>query len=295
MSHRYHYYQPRPRRSCHGAGRRLLHILAVGVVVAVGVYVLRGGQAHRRPSPPPAPQPMAGMTPRHLQAYSAESGVAAGAAAAHKELAAHPHPLDPESPDPTRTVPVNAELRHPEAGAVTAPATAHPVSEAPGKPKPAIRVRVRSEKAYPSRDQALNDALVEARKQIRDQLEALDPSVKAVPSIETVRTEYMRPETESVIQPTAEVKKDWENNHLEPNRVWVEVTFEVTDDQVRQLRAEHRLGVTGWVGAMAFVVVLAVFGFLRLDNWTKGYLTAALAVGFAAAAGGAVALMLLAR
>ena len=54
----------------------------------------------------------------------------------------------------------------------------------------------------------------------------------------------------------------------------------MTDEQVRAAAVGGPgLESTGLVAAVAFVVVLALFGFLRLDAWTKGYLTGGLAVG----------------
>ena len=62
-------------------------------------------------------------------------------------------------------------------------------------------------------------------------------------------------------------------------------------DEGRRDRIAHRVRVR----AAAFLVVAALYGFLRADAWTKGYLTGGLAIAAAAAAGGGVALLFLMR
>ncbi len=295
MSHRYyhhwHHHSCRPRRG--GAGKRLLHILAVGVVAAAAVSVLRS-RSERYVSPPPAPAKMAGMSPHRLQTYAADNGVLGGAAAAQRALATLP---PPQGADASRTVPVSVDLpRDRDHGPAAVAAAARPTPDrTAGKPAPAIRLHVRSDSPHPSRELAINDAVARAQDQIAEALRALDPPVAATPSWEKVRYQYLKPESVKEVQPSEADKAAWAEKGIDANRVWAEIDVEVTEDQVRELRAEHRVGAAGWVGAAAFVVVLALYGFLRLDTWTKGYLTAALAAGIVAAAGAAVALLLLAR
>ena len=74
------------------------------------------------------------------------------------------------------------------------------------------------------------------------------------------------------------------------NQVYVEYEVEVTTDQVRELRSQDRLGTALRLVIAVIGVALAGFVFLRLDDWTKGYLTSWLAVAAAALAGGAAAL-----
>jgi hypothetical protein len=235
---------------------------------------------------------MANMSASKLQHYAAENGIVGGAAAAERELAARPAPPDP-IPDPDRTVPVNVPApRHPEAVAV---AERPSVDLAPGKPKPAIKLRVKSVQLHPNKEMALNDALTSAGKQIRDELRALDSPVEAYPGWAKVKEEYLRSESVRYIPPTeAEMKALADEKIDGTHMVWAEIDVEVSDGQVRELRSENRVGATGLVAAVGFVVVLALFGFLRLDAWTKGYLTGGLAVAAVAAAGAAVALLVLA-
>jgi hypothetical protein len=64
---------------------------------------------------------------------------------------------------------------------------------------------------------------------------------------------------------------------------------EVTADQIRELRTRNRVAdsLRGLGGLLA--VSLAGFFFLRLDEWSKGYLTSWLALAAAALGGGIIA------
>jgi hypothetical protein len=283
---RHHHYRHHSCSRRGGAGKRILYILAVGIVVAASVSVFRG-RSDRYVSPPPTPAKLSGMSASKLQGYAAESAIVAGAAAAEKELAS----LPPHA-DPTRTFPVNVAVPPtPEPVAVTSRRTA---DQSPGKPKPAIKTRVRSDKLYTSREMALNDALVKAGLDIQTQLRELDPPIEARPSWDKVRREYLRPESVTYPTPSEADKEALAKAGLDPNGQWAEIEVELTDDDIRDLRSEQRLGTGGVVAGVVFVLVLALFGFLRLDAWTKGYLTGGLAVAVVAAAGAAVALLVLA-
>jgi hypothetical protein len=289
--HHYHRHQSCSRRG--GAGKRILYILAVGVVVAAAVSMFRG-RSDRDVSPPPAPARLSGMPASKLQTYASESGIAGGAAAAEKALAALPPP--DEIGDPTRTVPVNVPVNVPVPPQADA---ARPIVDvSPGKPKPAIKIRVRSDKPYPNKDLALSDALVKAGVEIHAALREQDPPIEVRPGWEKVKTHYLRPETVRFIEATPEQKQAWAEQSGgridDTNRYWAQLEVEVSDEQVRDLRSEQRVGATGVVAAVGFVLVLALFGFLRLDAWTKGYLTGGLAVAVVAAAGAVVALLVLA-
>ncbi len=295
MAYRHHYHRPdwhrppcRPRRG--GAGKRVLYILAVGVVVAAAVSMFRGGP-DRYVSPPPAPARMAEMRVSKLPEYASDSGIIGGAAAAEKALAARP-PHPDGIGDPNRTVPVNVSV--PRSTEVPRVAGRPAIDLTPGKPTPAIKRRVKSDKLYTNRDMALNDALIKAGSEIHDALRALDPPVEGRPGWSKVKADYLRPESVTYPTPSEADKKALAEAGLDPNGVWAEIDVEVTDDQVRELRAESRTGTAGVAGAVGFVLVLALFGFLRLDAWTRGYLTGGLAVAIVAAAGAAVALLVLA-
>ena len=273
------------------AGKRVFWILVVGLIVAA-VISTSTASSRRKPrsiSPPPPPEPMARMSAKRLQAHAADNAVLGGATAGQREVAALRQAEDANPHPPT--IPVNAVVEDPPAAVVAAPP--HEAST-PGKPKPAIRIRARSENLYASKEKALADALIVARLRLAEQLGNLDPPVHTLPTIEQIKAEYLRPESVTEIQPPTDLKKELAARNLDTNGVFVEVDVEVSDDQVRQLRSVSRLEKTGVLAAGAFVLVLGLFGFLRLDAWTKGYLTTVIGVTIAAAVVGAMALLIVA-
>lgn len=265
------------------AGKRVFWILVVGLIVAAVISTSTGSSRRRvhSVSPPPQPTSMRDLSPRRLQTYAAENAVLGGANAGQREYAAIRQAEKAEAV----AVPVNADAE-PVSVVVSSPAP-----ESNGKHQPAIKFRVRSEAPHASKEKALNDALSVARFKLAEQLATLDPPVRALPTVEQVRNEYIRPESVTEVQPKPEDKAAWEAAKLDTNRVWVDVDVEVSDDQVRQLRSVGRLEKTGLFAAGAFVLVLGLFGFLRLDGWTKGYLTTVIGVGIAAAVVAAMALL----
>ena len=76
---------------------------------------------------------------------------------------------------------------------------------------------------------------------------------------------------------------------IKGNPVYVEYDVEVTADQVRELRTRDRVGSSLRIFGAIAAVALAGFLFLRLDEWTKGYLTRWLAIAAVLLAGGTAA------
>jgi len=265
------------------AGKRVFWILVVGLIAAAVISTSTGSTRRKAHTiaPPPAPERMAGMSPRRLQAHAADNAVLGGANAGQKEVAALRQAEKVEA-----AVPVNAVAEP----AVVA-ATPHTPEPTPGRHQPAIKFRVRSENVYTSKEKALADALIVARLRLAEKLRALEPPVNTLPTTDQIRAEYLRPDSVVEIQPPADLKKELADAHLDPNGVFVEADVEVTDDQVRQLRSVSRLEKTGMVSGAAFVLALGLFAFLRLDGWTKGYLTTVIGVAVAAAVLAAMALL----
>ncbi|MBX9625738.1 MAG: DUF493 domain-containing protein [Gemmataceae bacterium] len=154
-----------------------------------------------------------------------------------------------------------------------------------------IRERVPSQYPYPTEEKADADALDQAAIRIEQKLRELDPPVEYRPSAGVVRNEYLRRGSREVRDPDpfeqAELARDGRSGK------YVSYTVEVTADQVRELRTRGRVLVAlRLVGAVAGVA-LAAFLFLRLDEWTKGYLTSWLAFAAVALAGGVAAALVL--
>jgi hypothetical protein len=126
----------------------------------------------------------------------------------------------------------------------------------------------------------------------RDEAEAKADALRVAKARLAIELNGMTPELEEIAVrrevPSEEVKKLWEDQRLETDRVWVVVDVQTSEDSIRKERAKARFGQIGfWVGA-AFLVLLTGYGFLRLDQWTKGYLTTALFVIAVLVVGGAI-------
>lgn len=275
-------------RSCcsSGAGKRIFGILAVGAIAAVAVSLFTASKS--RVQPAPVPEKMAGMSPKRLQAHASDNGIVAGAAAAQNALALKDTKDEPTT-NPNPTVQVS----------VRAPQTPQPLPADlthAGKANLAIKLNVRNANPEASREKAVNEALLEAQKKIVEHLRSLSPPIEETPSLETIRSEYLRSDTvaiEEVKDP--ELIRQWEEAKVESKRMHAKIDIEVSEDQIRKLRAGQRLESAGWIAALAFALVAALFGFLRVDGWTKGYLTTGLAIAFAGAVGAAVVLFFSAR
>ena len=276
-------------RSCcsSGAGKRIFGILAVGAIAAVAVSLFTAG-SKSRVTPAPVPAKMAGMRAKELQAHASYNGIVAGAEAAQNALAVREAKDDPTF-NPNPTVPVS----------IRAPQAPQPITPDPsrtGKVNPAIKLSVQNANPEASREKAVNEALFVAQKQIADHLRNLDPPIEETPSIETIRGEYLRSDTVAIKQVTDKgLIEEWKAANVESNRMYAHIDIEVSEDQIRKLRAGQRLESAGWLAALAFALVASLFGFLRVDGWTKGYLTTGLAVAFAGAVGAAVVLFFSAR
>lgn len=160
-------------------------------------------------------------------------------------------------------------------------------------PKPSagvvIRERVPSDLAHLTDAEGEADALEQAARRIEQKLRELDPPVEYRPSAGVVRSDYVRRNSREVRDPTPFEKDKLAAKGLGEGRKYYEYTVEVTADQVRELRTRGRVVVAlRLVGAVAGVA-LAAFLFLRLDEWTKGYLTSWLAFAAVALAGGVAA------
>ena len=152
-----------------------------------------------------------------------------------------------------------------------------------------ISERIVTEIPYPTEAEADARAIEEAQKLIERRLKELDPPVEYLPPISVVRNEYIRKESRLVRLPSESEKNAIASAGYAEGRRYVEYTVEITGEQIRELRTRNRV-VDGLraLGAIA-AVSLAGYFFLRLDEWSKGYLTSWLALAAAALGGGIVA------
>jgi hypothetical protein len=279
------FYPPRPFRPHERCGsgfgsaiKKLFFFLVLVPVVAGVVFMTAPSQS--RVVAPPLPEPMGRMSPRTLQNHAAMNGIVGGASAGQQALAG--------MPDSTRANFVSATVLVPPAS--VAPRELVKASRS----RTAIRLAgVRSELPHNTKERATADALEVAQKLLAEQLRQLDPPITAVPEIWEIRDRYVRPGSTVEELPTQELKDEWAAAKLNPNRVWVKFDVEVSEDQLRQLRSEGRLMQGAGLGGLAFVLAGALCGFLRLDAYTKGYLTVGLGAGAAVVAVAAIAALAL--
>lgn len=120
-------------------------------------------------------------------------------------------------------------------------------------------------------DDAWSDALVKARSDVNDQLRKMDPPVNWAPSVDFIRQHLVRASKEDSRQPDITGAPMMHRIRLE-----LELNSEgqrLVQSKDREFRIEQRMVLLArWLGGL--VLILGAFaGYVRLDDWTKGYLT----------------------
>jgi len=204
-----------------------------------------------------------------------------------------PPPAPPPAPNPPGVPPQITVTMNSKPDAPKPPASYPPEPLARHMARAAspvvISERVITEIPYPTEAEADARALEEAQKIIEKKLKELDPPVDYLPPVAVVKNEYVKKDSRLVRLPTEAEKDAFAQSGYARDRKYVEYTVELTAEQVRELRTRNRVadGLRG-LGVLA-AVSLAGFLFLRLDEWSKGYLTSWLALGAAALGGGVIA------
>jgi hypothetical protein len=197
--------------------------------------------------------------------------------------AAPPPPVVPPTPKPIAPPPPVVVRR-----------AEPPIRTAARESSPAVvRERVTSGIPYRTEPEAEDDVVRQAQDRVEQKLRELDPPVQYRPSLAVVKNEYLRRDSRLVRQPLPHEKDLLLATGYDPDRVYVEYTVEVTADQVRELRTRDRLVSALRVFGVVTAVALAGFLFLRLDEWSRGYLTSWLAFIAVALGGGVVAALVL--
>jgi hypothetical protein len=192
----------------------------------------------------------------------------------------------PTPPAPTAQQP-EAPAPLPQMSAVKDPSRSKPPLR-PGSPA-IIWEPVISQYSYATEAEAEEDVLNVAQNTIEQRLAELDPPVRYRPSLNEIKTEFIRKDTRTTTKPTQEQIEEYKKNNISPNRTFVEYYVEVTADQIRELRTRDRITIAFRVLAGLTFIALSCFLFLRADEWTKGYLTRWLACAAVALVGGAAA------
>lgn len=172
-------------------------------------------------------------------------------------------------------------------GNVTAPKS----TPRPGSPA-VIREHVMSSRPYLSEAEAEEDVFLQAQSLLEQKFAELDPPLEHTPSLAEVKAEYLRKDTRTVSPPSAALQDEAAQAGLPGKLVYVGYDIEVSADQVRELRTQQRVLASLRVVGMLMASALAVFLFLRADDWTKGYLTRWLALAAVTIAGGTAAALI---
>jgi hypothetical protein len=165
-------------------------------------------------------------------------------------------------------------------------------SPRPGSPA-IIKERVVSAIPYANKAEAEDDAFTSARDAIERRLAELDPPVRYRPSLNEIRNEFARKDSQTTHRPSQAELEEYARNNVNDkviaSLVYVECDVEVTADQIRELRTRDRVTIALRVFSGLIFIALSGFLFLRADEWTKGYLTRWLACGAVVLVGGAAA------
>jgi hypothetical protein len=242
-----------------GGRKRGLAAKVFGIILVVGIAGFAVSRFTAKPDVQPLPpkKPLAGLKAKELQQQASQYGIEGGARAGMDRLAADER--------------INKQITAGDASAVPEPTVEY-------KDSGYVVKGVRSENPYVlprDRKQAVDDALAVARRALTEKA-GVPPgnwSLAFDPDNEKDRVRVRE------IIPTKEVRDEWVKNGLEADRGWVEIDeVTLTHDSLRQERAKGRTAEAGFWFGTAFLVLLAGYGFLRLDLWTKGYLTLVLAL-----------------
>ncbi|MCS6866802.1 MAG: hypothetical protein RMJ56_08830 [Gemmataceae bacterium] len=161
----------------------------------------------------------------------------------------------------------------------------------PGSPA-LIREHVISSRPYLSEAEAEEDTFLQAQTLLAQKFAELDPPLDHTPSMAEVKAEYLRKETRTVSPPSEAILDEAAQAGLAGKLVYVGYDVEVSADQVRELRSQQRVMASLRIVGILMASALAIFLFLRADDWTKGYLTRWLALAAVIIAGGTAAALI---
>ena len=260
-----------PEKSSRSKNLRFLALLGIGLGAAL--LILRVDTKSDRVVTSPGPVKLAKLNARTLQETSELNGIDGGAKAGRAVLAVaeRTKPGEDTRAGAVFIVAPFAETTSTDGSVTVAKAD-------PQHPQAAIRiVGVRSEKAYTRREESIDDARRVARQRLAEVLQSLDPPIRVLPSDAQIADDYIVANSAREIAASQDTKDAWKAGGVDPNRQWATIDLEVSESQLRTLRAKQRLIDLGWIlGAIAATLGLG-YGALKLDALAKNYLTKATA------------------
>ena len=264
-----YYRDQRPLRQKPGWGYHFRVIAILGVVIAVTLLVSRVDIKPDRVITAPGQVKLARMNPRTLLETSELNGIDGGAKAGQSALVL----AEKAKPKPTEAV-AKTFIVAPISDSAAVNPTVTITKPDPQHPHAAIRiVGVRSDTAYTNRTDAILDAQRVARQKLAEVLASLEPPIYVVPSESQIMSDYIVANSAKDAPPSQEIKDAWKTVNLDTNRQWATVDLEVSESQLRNLRAKHRLYNLTWVLGSIFGVLGLCYGALRLDAIAKNYFT----------------------
>lgn len=205
---------------------------------------------------PPGRVELARMSHRNASEAVAFNGIAAGARAATTELTRR-----------SQSGPVVQVSASTASGMTTLPGVTVTGTD-PTNLTPAVRL-TGIESAQPSdRASAKADALRQARERLADLFASLRGAVE-LPDGEEFERQFVPADSLVERQPTEAEKAAWRAEKLDENRVWMSVSVSMTEDQLRQLRARHRLNELSRWAAVLLIGLSVGYGVLRLAGGRK--------------------------
>jgi hypothetical protein len=153
---------------------------------------------------------------------------------------------------------------------------------------PAIRFTVQSD--WMDEAAAVEDALAKAQTELMAKLQMQEPPIYAKPTKDTIRRKYRKSLEREY--PTQAQRDEFEKAGISPQRLRVNLTVELTEQQVRQVRSGERAGDAARLVVLAVAALAALYGFLRFDAWTRGYFTVWLGIAAIVAVAGALIILI---
>jgi len=157
----------------------------------------------------------------------------------------------------------------------------------PNYPPPAVRLwHVTSPGRYSTRAKAEDEAIRAAKRRLEDVFNELHSPIRSEVDPETIRRVYVEPNTVVELPLSPQEQAQLVASNLSEQKYKVRLTVSVSEDQLRELRAQQRLReMSRWL-VVALAVLAIAYGVLRAEDRSQGYFTGLwLAVGFALISG----------
>jgi len=249
--------------------RRIPPLLLTAATLYAGLSAGCGAKMNSTPSR--SKKDPSRMTPGELQQFVSTNAALAGANAGIEMTQLPTAPLPPEVPrvSPPGVTPsiVVPQFASQSTGRTTTVTARVPANEARRTVPPSVRfANVTSSAPFESEDDARTDALKVAARMIMEKLQQLDPPIVTYVKPNRVWNEYV---VQSSAQPLALTPGEVEalkDSRAGSNRVRYQFDVEISEPQLRELRAEGRIKNSAPFVFGGLVVALGASFLLRLTG-----------------------------